>query len=241
VLSAGANRLELWRSDMVRMLSFGALDARIKPGVPAQPLCRLTSAESSTAMVAVTQACPDSSVLRLALLRPGDEEDQPNTKFVDLPGVAQNSDARVIAVNDTYAAVYLPTPQPTVNVVDDTGTTIASTLLPRPAGAHTMASRTGDLVTWWTGDSLLVFEANGLHYRFTVNPVNGQQPVGPGAVMAGKLMVPVTEGYDVFDPVSGTGVSHIALTRPADAAPVVPAVAGTTVLEQRGASLVALG
>ena len=35
VLSAGDTRLELWRSDMVRMIGFGALDARIKPGVPA--------------------------------------------------------------------------------------------------------------------------------------------------------------------------------------------------------------
>ena len=35
VLSAGDSRLELWRSDMVRMISYGALDARIKPGVPA--------------------------------------------------------------------------------------------------------------------------------------------------------------------------------------------------------------
>ena len=41
VLSAGDSRLELWRSDMVRMISYGALDARIKPGVPGPALCRL--------------------------------------------------------------------------------------------------------------------------------------------------------------------------------------------------------
>ena len=34
VLSAGDSRLEMWRSDMVRMLSYGAIDARIKPGTP---------------------------------------------------------------------------------------------------------------------------------------------------------------------------------------------------------------
>ena len=49
VLSAGDSRLEMWRSDMVRMLSYGALDARIKPGVPASPMCRLVSAEASSA------------------------------------------------------------------------------------------------------------------------------------------------------------------------------------------------
>ena len=53
VLSAGDSRLELWRSDMVRMISYGALDARIKPDVPAQPLCRLVSAAASSTAVSV--------------------------------------------------------------------------------------------------------------------------------------------------------------------------------------------
>ncbi len=39
VLSAGDTRLEMWRSDMVRMLSYGALDAPINPGKPASPQC----------------------------------------------------------------------------------------------------------------------------------------------------------------------------------------------------------
>ena len=36
----------------------------------------------------------------------------------------------MIAVSDTTTAIYLPTPKPVVNVIDDTGTTIASTALP---------------------------------------------------------------------------------------------------------------
>ena len=31
VLSAGPTRLELWRSDLVRMISYGEIDARVKP------------------------------------------------------------------------------------------------------------------------------------------------------------------------------------------------------------------
>lgn len=241
VLSAGENRLELWRSDMVRMISYGALDAPIKPDVPAKPLCRFTSAASSTALVAVLEACPGARDLRLTLLKPADEEDQPETKFVELPGVPADSDARVIAVSDTMTAVYLPSPKPTVNVIDDTGATVASTLLPAPASEEAAVTRAGDLVTWWTGDSLLVFAVDGLRYRFTVNPVNGQAPVGPGVEMAGRLLVPVTEGYDVFDPKTGAGERHIALTRQAGPDPVVPAVAGSVLLEQRGDALVALG
>jgi hypothetical protein len=226
---------------MVRMISYGALDARIKPDVPAQPLCTFTSAAASTALVAVTEACPGQADMRLTLLKPADEEDQPETKFVELPGVSAESDARVIAVSDTLTAVYVPTPKPVVNVVDDTGTTIASTMLARGAAPDATATSSGDLLTWWTGDELLVFEANGMRYRFTVNPVDGQAPVGPGVVMAGRLLVPVTGGYDVFDPQTGAGERHIDLARDAGSGPVVPAVAGSMVLEQRGANVVALG
>jgi hypothetical protein len=59
-------------------------------------------------------------------------------------------------------------------------------------------------------------------------------------MMAGKLLVPVTRGYDVFNPQTGAGERHIELIRQPQADPVVPAVAGTMLLEQRGATLVAL-
>lgn len=240
VLSAGDSRIELWRSDMVRMIGYGTLDARIKPDVPAQPLCGMVSAAASSTAVSVLQKCPGQADLRLTLLVPADQEDEPTTKIVQLPGVPADSDARVIAVSDTTTAVYLPTPTPVVNVVDDTGTTISSTALPGPVSSGAVASRAGDLVTWWTGDAVMVFEANGLKYKYTVTPVNGQAPVGPATLMAGRLLVPVTSGYDVFNPETGVGESHIAVQRPQSQSAVVPNVAGTTVLEQRGDTLVAL-
>lgn len=241
VLSAGDSRLELWRSDMVRMISYGALDARIKPNVPPQPLCRLGSAAASTVAVSVLEACPGQPDMRLTLLKPADEEDQPTTKFVGLPGVSADGDAKVIAVSDTTTAVYVPTPNPAVSVIDDTGTTIASTALPKPALPRSRATHAGDLITWWTGDSVLVFQANGMKYRYTVSAVGTQAPIGPAAMVAGKLLVPVTTGYDVFDPKTGAGEAHIDLKRPPSDTAVVPQVAGKTLLEQRGDTLVALG
>lgn len=244
VLSAGDSRLELWRSDMVRMLSYGALDARIKPDVPAQPVCRQLSAAASSTAVSVLEACPKRKDVRLTLLRPADEEDSPEVRYVDLPGVTDESGARVIAVSETSTAVYVPTPQPTVDIIDETGATVASTLLPKPAAPQAAATKTGDLITWWTGDSVLVFGTtgpDGLHYKYTVTPAGADIPVGPATTMAGRLLVPVSSGYDVFDPASGTGERHIAVTRTPSVAPVVPAAAGSTVLEQRGAELVALG
>jgi hypothetical protein len=241
VLSAGDSRLEMWRSDMVRMLSYGAIDARIKPGTPASPLCRLVSAAASSTAVSVLEACPDQADLRLTLLRPADEEDTPELKYVPQQGVTDESGARVIAVSDTTTAVYVPTPQPTVNIVDETGATIASTPLPKPPSKEATMSRAGDLITWWTGDSLMVFSANGLRYKYSVAASGPNVPLGPATIMAGRLLVPVTGGYDVFDPATGQGDRHIPVDRPETSAAVVPAVAGSTILERRGEQLVALG
>lgn len=244
VLSAGDSRLELWRSDMVRMISYGALDARIKPDVPAGTLCALTSAAASSAAVSVLEACPDEPDLRLTLLRPSDDEDQPDIVHVPLAGIGDDSGAQVVAVAGTTTAVYLPSPAPRVDIVDETGETVASTALTAPVSDRATATRAGDLVTWWTGDSVLVFGTDGpegLRYRYTVSPTGPNVPLGPATVLAGQLLVPVTAGYDVFDAQTGAGVRHIPLTRTGAVTPVVPAVAGAIVLEQRGPELVALG
>jgi hypothetical protein len=208
-------------------------------------VCRLVSAAGSSEAVSVLESCPKQPDLRLTLLRPSDEEDTPETKIVPQPGVTEESGARVVAVSDTTTAVYVPTPKPVVNIVDETGATIASTLLPTPASPLATVSRAGDLITWWTGDALLVFDANALRYKYTVIPSGATAPLGPGAVMAGRLIVPVNDGYDAFDPATGAGDRHIPLRRPAvhtaGATAVIPAVVGSTIVEQRGGELVALG
>ncbi|RZT19035.1 hypothetical protein EV589_3297 [Mycobacterium sp. BK558] len=240
VLSAGDTRLEMWRSDMVRMLSYGALDAPLNPGKSASPLCRFTSAAASSTAVSVLEACPNQADVRLTLLRPSDEEDTPELKYVPQKGVADGSGARVVAVSDTTTALYVPTPKPRLDIVDETGATIDSTVVPAAPSPEATTSRAGDLITWWTGDALMVFSATNLQYRYTVAASGANAPVGPATIMAGRLLVPVTSGYDVFDPATGAGERHIPLQRPAANGPVIPAVAGTTLLEQRGGELVAL-
>ncbi|OBG43420.1 hypothetical protein A5672_10495 [Mycobacterium alsense] len=241
VLSAGDTRLELWRSDMVRMLAYGETDARVKPSARGlHSGCRLISAAASSSAVSVLESCAQQADLRLVLLRPGKEDDEPQQHVVAEPGIRADAGARVLTVWENNTAVYLPAPQPRVEVVDDTGTTVASTLLPRPPSSAAAVSQAGNLVTWWTGDSLMVFDAANLTLRYTIAP-GERAPLGPGAMMAGRLLVPVTGAIGVYDPLSGANERYIPVSRAPSSSAVVPAVSGPRVFEQRGDTVVALG
>ena len=249
VLSAGTSRLELWRSDMVRVLSYGEIDARVKPSARGRGQgCTLVSAAAASSAVSVLESCSGQSDLQLTLLRAGKEEAEPETKHVSEPGVAADSGARVLAVTDsdtgTNTAVYLPAPQPRVEVVDETGTTIAKTLLPAkpsPASADLQVSRPTGLVCWWTGDAVMVFDSGSLTYRYTVGAAGATVPLGPAALMADRLLIPVSGGVGVFDKATGARERVIPVSRAPGVAAVFPAVSGPTVLEQRGDTVVGLG
>ncbi|MGA7052772.1 MAG: hypothetical protein WBZ37_16150 [Mycobacterium sp.] len=249
VLSAGDTRLELWRSDMVRMLAYGETDARVKPSTRGlHSGCKLLSAAASSSAVAVLEACDNQADLRLVLLHPGKEEDEPQQHVVSEPGIAAGSGARVLAVYDSNTAVYLPGTsggRPRIEVIDEAGTTVSSTLLPKPPANPGVVSQAGNLVTWWTGDSVLVFEAANLALRYTIAAGDTTVPLGPGAMMAGQLLVPVTGAIGVYDPATGTNNRYIPVNRqpgtPEPGIAVVPAVSGSRVFEQRGDTVVALG
>ena len=242
VLSAGSTRLELWRSDMVRMLVYGETDARVKPSNRGlHSGCTLESAAASSSAVSVLEACANQADLRLVLLRPGKDDDEPQQHLVAEPGIRAGSGARVLAVSATNTAVYLPSPQPRVEVIDETGTTVASTLLPKPPSGSAAVTQTGSLVTWWTGDALVVFDSTSLTQRYIIAAGETTAPLGPGAMMAGQLLVPVTDGIGVYDPLSGANSRYIPVHRAPGNSAVIPAVSGSRVFEQRGDRLVALG
>lgn len=249
VLAAGSTRLELWRSDMVRVLGYGEVDARVLPvSTGLGKGCTLLSAAASTAAVSVIQSCPGEQNVRLTLLLPADQDDQPKLKDIPQEGITAASGARVLAVSDTTTAVYLPLPSPRVSVVDDTGTELSSTPVPEapsaadgrlgPAGDVT---RAGDFFTWWTGDRVMVFDADHLSYRYTVAADGPVVPLGPATMMAKKLLIPVTNGLGVYNAETGARERIIAVQRPPADTAIVPAVSGPIVLEQRGRNVVALG
>lgn len=244
VLAAGDTRLELWRSDMVRMVAYGETDARVKPSARGlHSGCKLVSAAASSSAVSVLESCGNQADLRLVLLRPGKDDDEPQQRVVAEPGITAGSGAQVLAVWENNTLVYLPSPQPRVDVVDETGTTVSSSLLPKPPSGPGAVTHAGSLITWWTGDSVLVFQTPNLTLRYTIAAGDTTAPLGPGAMMAGRLLVPVTGAIGVYDPVSGAPERYLTVNRapspPGQA--VVPGVAGSRVFEQRGDAVVALG
>jgi hypothetical protein len=242
VLSVGDTRLELWRSDMVRMLAYGEADARVKPSARGlHSGCRLISAAASSSAVSVLERCEHQADLRLVLLRPGKDDDEPQEHVVSEPGIGADSGARVLTVWENNTAVFLPSPQPRIDVIDETGTTVSSTLLPKRPSSSAVISQAGNLVTWWTGDSLMVFEASHLTLRYTIAAGETTAPLGPGVMMAGRLLVPVTGAIGVYDPLTGANERYIPVHRSPSESAVVPAVSGSRVFEQRGDIVVALG
>jgi outer membrane protein assembly factor BamB len=174
------------------------------------------------------------------MLKVAKEDVSPDQRYARDVGVGPDSGAKVLTVSDVTTAVYLPTPQPRIVVYDQTGQETSSTPLPKPAAANGMVSHTGTFVSYWTGDSVVMLDAATLTYRYTVN-AGTAVPLGPAAIMANQLLIPVTGGIGVYDPATGSLERVIPVDRGSASGPIVLNVAGSTVLEQREATLVGLG
>ena len=240
VLSTGRTRIEMWRSDMVRTLAYGDIDAPINPPVPPDPPCQFLSTAASSSAASILETCSSFPDVRLTLLKVSKEDVEPEEKYVQQPGLAPDAGAKVIAVSDLRTAVYLPIPHPRVAVYDETGQETASTLLPRPPGPNITVSHAGDVITVWMGDSVAVLDGSTLAFRYTI-PAGSAMPLGPGEMMADRLLIPVTGGIWVYEPKTGAFERIIPVDRGDVTGPVVPGVVGTTVVEQRGGTVVALG
>ena len=239
--SIGSSRIEVWRSDLVRTLEFGRVDAPINPNSQPRPGCAVRSVASSSQQLAVVLSCPGEQGDRLSLLSPTPTDP---TKPTELGSTALRvSGARVLAVSGERTAVYLPGSPPRIALYDGSATSLSSYPLPAEAapasGPHGLveaATSTGTLRTWWTGSALLALRSGDLSLAWSLPGA-----LGPGAAMAGQLLVPVPGGLVGVSAMTGDRGTLI----PVDRGPTPPrhvelAVAGTVILEQRGAVITAL-
>ncbi|RVW11346.1 hypothetical protein EGT67_02695 [Prescottella agglutinans] len=239
VVSRGPERMEVWRSDLVRTLEFGRVDAPVNPGKQPRSGCDLSSAAAGGTRVSVLMRCPGEAGDRLSVLDVVPKDNQEPKEFgSSLIGAASAPGARLIAASGDRTAVYLP-PGPTsgarIAVYDGTGDELASYPLAGPVSADATAARNGSVFTWWTGTELIALSTSELAPRWTMSGA-----LGPGAIMGGSLLVPVADGIAVLDPATGAEQRRIPVTRDTTVAPIATAVVGEVVLEQRGDQVVAL-
>src|SRR5699024_11459376 len=70
----GADRAEVWRSDLVRTLEYGRVDAPAQPHRQPRTGCTFVSAGAAALQLAVLERCPDDDGERLTTLVPDPED-----------------------------------------------------------------------------------------------------------------------------------------------------------------------
>jgi hypothetical protein len=248
VTELGATRLELWRSDLVRTLEYGRVDAPVNPRSQPRTGCDLVSSASASTRLAVLERCPGEEGLRLTSMNPAPKDNTVpdvygSTILADVP--ADAAAARVLAVVGDRLAVYLPpagSEVARVALFDGSANFVSAQAVTADVttpSADALASdivRTGSVVSWWTGADTVGFTQSDLSQRWVLAGT-----LGAGAVMAGQLLVPVPGGIAVVDPENGVASRTIAVDRGEYTGPVALSVLGTSVFERRGAETVALG
>jgi hypothetical protein len=240
VTATGPTYLEVFRSDLVRTVEYGDVPTPRQVGRQPRPNCESTGFAATSGRLAVLQRCPDEQADRLTVLIPDPAEaDKPQEEF-SVPLTVSN--ATLVAVSDDRVAVAQPDP-PRLELLDRSGIQVglidlgvpATDLARPPADGVPAVTTDGDHVYWWTGSHTVALDDLDLTPVWTVPGT-----LGPAVDYAGDLLVPVPAGLAVLDADTGRITDTLPVPRADPAAPVMPAVQGEMLLEQRGPELVAL-
>jgi hypothetical protein len=240
VTATGPTYLEVFRSDLVRTVEYGDVPTPRQVGRQPRPACESTGFAPTSGRLAVLQRCPGESTDRLTVLVPdGAEADKPQEEF-SVPLAA--SKATLVAASEDRVAVALPNP-PRLEVLDRSGIQVglvgldvpAADVAGPPAGGVPAVTTDDDHVYWWTGSRTVALDGLDLTPDWVV-----PDTLGPAVSYGGGLLVPVPAGVAVVNPDTGRVTRTLPVTRDDPRAPVVPAVQGEMLLEQRGATVVAL-
>jgi hypothetical protein len=237
VTATGARYLEAFRSDLVKTVEYGDVPTPRQVGRQPRPACESTGFAVTSERLAVLQRCPEESTDRLTVLDPdGAEADKPQEEFsVLLPAAG----AALVAISDDRVAVALPDP-PRLQLLDRGGAQVGLVGLDVPALAPPVdgvapVTVDDDRVYWWTGSQTVALDGLDLTPLWTL-----PETLGPGVGYASRLLVPVPDGLAVLDAATGAVERDLPVARDDPRAPVMPAVLGETLVEQRGTETVAL-
>ncbi|WP_028478745.1 hypothetical protein [Nocardia sp. CNY236] len=246
-LAQGGQRLEMWRSDLVRTVEYGFVDARVNVKTQPRTGCALLSSSSSPSRLAVLERCPSDPANRLTVLNPVPKDnttpEEYGSRVLTGPGM-DSADARVIAASDSRIVVYLPaatteteSPPPRLGVYDHTGNPIVIHELSAPLSKDATTTQVGSTYLVFTGNGVIALDGSTFDPLWTVDGA-----LGAPTVMAGKLLLPTTDALAVLDLATGAEIGRIPVDRPDyTGGPISLAVLGNIVLERRNDQIHALG
>lgn len=243
------DRLELWRSDLVRTIEYGHVDAPQEPEQQPHPTCAINSALTRTELLALINQCPDTNTSELHFLATNpDDSRQPKIDHT----VELARDAELVAVGQKAAAVYLPASSPgsegmaRLRSYNSSGKELSTvSVAPSPlidATASTggvFAAATADLphhMSWFDGQRLYLFEPDTLAMSVAFDDA-----LGTGVAVGGQLLFPTRAGIAVADWTTGKVNYTIPVDREGYSGPISLNQAGAALVEQRGDKFVALG
>ncbi|WP_291314649.1 hypothetical protein [Corynebacterium sp. UBA2622] len=230
------SRVELWRSDLVRTVEYGAVEAPQEAGM--QPnRCSLTSALTRTELLAITEKCGDGTFLRLQDATPEDSRKPEIHSSVALP-----EGAYLVAVGQGAAAVYDPATSRVTSYKKD-GSELASTAVAQLSGGATVDGTlhvlpTADLphhMMFYGGGHLLTFDPSTLAVTGTFDGARGT-----GAAVGDRLIFATDTGLAVANADNNATEQIIPVDRGGYRGEVYVDSAGAGVVEKRGSEVIYL-
>ncbi|MDQ3577969.1 MAG: hypothetical protein M3443_10300 [Actinomycetota bacterium] len=241
--TTGSRLLTTVRSDLVRTMDFGTLPALVNPDRQPRVNCEFNSVVMTPGKVGVIERCPEDTSDRLTIYKSTAEEGKDQDRPVVVASVVLGSEyARIVAIQDNLTAVAMPDPGRVV-VFDQDGIQVGNypvdlapdDLRVDPEGKSPLTITATGAFYWFTGSRTVVLSTTELRPMWTI-----PDTIGPGTVFAGRALVPVVDGIAVINQANGDRVGTIPVQRDGHTGVVTMASIGTTVLEQRGTTLVAL-
>jgi hypothetical protein len=239
--ATGARLLDTIRFDLVETGEFGQIPAMVNPGRQPRTGCSYKSVAIAKSRVGVIERCPTDGAARLTVFKSSPKDTDKPEEITSV--VLDNDHAQIVAMTESLVAVAMPDPGRVVvfgddgaqkgNYAIDLGPTDVRAV---PSGrVSPIVATNGALFYWFSGSRTIAFRGADLAPQWTIN-----NTFGPGVVFGGRLLVPVKDAIAVIDQTDGSQVGAFPVDRGDYAGPITMNDAGPLVLEQRGATLVAL-
>lgn len=240
-------RMELWRSDLVRTLEYGEVSAKQEPGLQPHEDCVISSALTRTENVAVVQTCQGQQWLRLLKATPKESRTPEVTASVALTGTGN----QVVAIDQQGAAVYSPaqsaSESATITSYDkdgnprnSTGASAAPLVDEATKAAHEVAfaPQTADLphhMSWFDGDKLYLFMPSTLDVVHVF-----PDAIGTPIALNNMVVYPTAEGLTAVNWDNGAVTRTIPIDRGDYRGPVSLQATGHYIVEKRGDTVAVL-